>query len=52
LSAAVVPPGGEGKIEARFRTANHPGPFKKTVRVTSNDPDKPVVVLTISGVVQ
>jgi hypothetical protein len=46
-----VLPGKTGKIKAQFDPYNKPGPFSKTITVTSNA-EPSVVVLTIEGYVQ
>jgi len=43
-----VPPGAKGTIEAVYNPANRPGHFSKTVTVTSNAANSPIV-LTITG---
>lgn len=52
LSPSVVPSGGEGEVEVRFYSRRRQGDQSKKVRVHSNDPDEPVVELTIAGTVQ
>ncbi len=49
VSAADLPPGGEGKIEVRLATAGHQGWMEKAVEVYSNDPVTPRLVLKVSG---
>lgn len=43
-----VPPGAKGTVEAVYNPANRPGHFNKTITVTSNAANSPVV-LTITG---
>lgn len=44
-----VQPGQTGVVEATYNPANRPGQFSKSVSVTSNDPEKATIVLTIKG---
>lgn len=46
-----VAPGASGQITARYNTLNRPGPFNKTLTVTSNNGGG-VVVLSIKGSVE
>ncbi len=50
-SKEPVLPGGAGFITARYNPANRPGPFRKSLTVTSNAA-KPTQVLFITGVVE
>ena len=45
----MIPPGGEGKIKAKLRTAGRSGRVKKSILVTSNDPKNPRLRLTLEG---
>jgi hypothetical protein len=45
----VIKPGQTGYVKATYYTTNRPGPFRKTITVTTNDVDKPRVILTIKG---
>jgi hypothetical protein len=48
-SAKEIPPGGEGKIDVTFKTgAGSGGKREKHITVTTNDPDKKTVSLTIT----
>lgn len=49
LSAQTVDPGNSATIRAVFDTAGFQGYKVKTVRVYSNDPQQPSVVLTLKG---
>lgn len=49
-SRQPIPPGGKGYIEAAYDPVNSPGPFSKTITVSSNAQNSPIV-LTIKGVV-
>lgn len=49
MSERLIPPGGEGKIEVKLTTRGKRGRVTKSVRVSSNDPDTPVVNLQISA---
>ncbi len=44
-----IPPGGFGEIKATFRAGQSGGKVKKTITVTTNDPVKPKVSLTITA---
>src|SRR5262249_43504547 len=46
-----VTPGGTGKVNVQFNSANFNGPVLKTVTVTSNEKQKPVTVLQLKGTV-
>ncbi len=52
MSAAEIPPGGEGKIEVKVNTRGRRGKLTKTVTVSSNDPDQPAYTLTVTGKVE
>lgn len=47
-----IPPGGQGKVEGDLRTADLQGQVRKTIRVTTNDPRKPSLSLTITANVE
>lgn len=49
VSAKVIPPGGEGKIDVTFKTQRRKGVNKKKITVTSNDPENPRLLLEISA---
>ncbi|MGB9736226.1 MAG: DUF1573 domain-containing protein [bacterium] len=42
-------PGASGVIKATFDSTNYIGPVTKTITVTDNDPQKPVVTLNLTG---
>ncbi len=46
-----VPPGGKGFITARYNPLHRPGPFRKSLTITSNA-DTPTKVLFIKGIVE
>ncbi len=48
-SGRVVPPGGQGAIEASLDTAHDFGRKTRTITVYSNDPAQPVTTLTLVG---
>ncbi|RUA25642.1 MAG: DUF1573 domain-containing protein [Bacteroidetes bacterium] len=48
-SRGVIKPGEKGYVTATYHTAHRPGPFRKTITVTVNDPDHPNTVLFIKG---
>ncbi|MBN2745096.1 MAG: DUF1573 domain-containing protein [Bacteroidales bacterium] len=50
-SKNVIKPGEKGFVKATYFTKNRPGPFRKTITVTTNDVDKPNSVLVIKGTV-
>ncbi|MCK5855995.1 MAG: DUF1573 domain-containing protein [Bacteroidales bacterium] len=50
-SKNVIKPGEKGFVSATYHTAHRPGPFRKTITVTVNDPDHPNTVLFIKGTV-
>ena len=45
----AVPPGGEGKITLKMKTAKYHGKILKTAKVFSNDPDRPRVDIGLRG---
>ena len=48
-----IPPGGEGKISVKVNTTSYAGrTLKKNIVVSTTDPQKPSVTLTISGMVE
>jgi len=49
LTNNTIPPGETGEIKATFKTASYGGKIKKSITVSSNDPDTPRQKLTISG---
>lgn len=48
-SKGEIQPGEKGFVDAVYFTTGRPGVFRKTITVTTNDPDKPNVILTIKG---
>ena len=44
-----IPPGGSGSIPIQLDTAQFTGPVNKTITVTSNDPNRPTIVLEINA---
>ena len=48
-SKSIVKPGEKGYVTATYFTAHRPGPFRKSITVTVNDPDHPNTVLFIKG---
>ena len=48
---AVVPPGGRGKIQATVGTHGLFGGVRKVISVSTNDPERPSLVLAVSFVV-
>ena len=49
VSKGEVPPGDMGEIRALFNTGYRRGRFREEIHVISNDPEKPEVILTLSG---
>lgn len=52
VSAAEIPPGGEGRIQVKVSTRGRKGDLQKTVVVQSNDPKQPRYTLKIKGIVE
>ena len=50
-SKNAIKPGEKGFVSAIYHTAHRPGPFRKSITVTVNDPDHPNTVLFIKGTV-
>jgi len=50
-SKGIIKPGGKGYVKATYFTTNRPGPFRKSITVTTNDVDRPNTVLFIKGTV-
>ena len=48
-SAKEIPPGGEGSINVSFKTKGRVGEQKKTIKVETNDPDNPILNLSIKA---
>jgi hypothetical protein len=49
VSEREIPPGGEGRVVVTLDTARLAGRTTKTVSVYTNDPDAPVVALSLTG---
>ncbi|MHC4321301.1 MAG: DUF1573 domain-containing protein [Planctomycetota bacterium] len=49
LTSDTIPPGETGEIKATFSSGSASGNIKKNITVSSNDPDTPNYLLTISG---
>ncbi len=49
ISDPLIPPGGQGTINATFDTSQFLGEKKKTVIVHTNDPEQPATTLTLQG---
>ncbi len=45
----AIPPGGEGKIGVTYNSVGKKGYQRPTIRVFTNDPDQPEVVLRLTG---
>lgn len=48
----TVEPGGQGKVKTILSTGNYTTAYRKTINVTTNDPEKKMVPLTLSGEVK
>jgi hypothetical protein len=46
-SSSRLEPGEKGKISVSVNVAGRIGPMSKTVQVSSNDPKKPLAILTV-----
>jgi len=51
ISSKSIPPDGEARLEVLFYTSNYVGQQFVTVRLYTNDPDEPVILLTVKGIV-
>ncbi len=51
-SAKEIPPGGEGKIDVTFKTGTRGGKGRKNITVTTNDPERKTLKLTVSADVE
>jgi hypothetical protein len=51
VSARTIPPGKSSEIKATFNSTNFAGNISKTIHVQSNDPKRPVYILTLKGTV-
>ncbi|MCP4715834.1 MAG: DUF1573 domain-containing protein [Deltaproteobacteria bacterium] len=51
-SAKEILPGGEGKIDIKFKSGDKAGKREKTITVSTNDPDNKAVKLKVSTVVE
>ncbi|MBI5521001.1 MAG: DUF1573 domain-containing protein [Desulfarculus sp.] len=45
----VTKPGGNGMVSLELQTSGTVGPYRKTAMVSTNDPDKPSITLTMIG---
>lgn len=48
----IIPPGGKGKIQIRVDTKGILGPLRENVRVYTNDPGRPQVILVVKAEVK
>ena len=48
----IIPPGGEGKIRIRIDTKGLLGPLRENVRVYTNDPGRPKIILVVKAEVK
>ncbi|MGB8226891.1 MAG: DUF1573 domain-containing protein [Sedimentisphaerales bacterium] len=51
LSKKEYAPGESGQISVQYHAPTYPGPTAQTVHVTSNDPQNPVIQLTLKAVI-
>ncbi len=51
LEEKEVPPGGSATVNLEWTSKNQAGPYRQTATIFTNDPDRPRVTLTISGLV-
>jgi len=51
-STAPIPPGGEAPVHVKLDTAGFSGAKEKTVRIFSNDPDEPALMVALKGTIQ
>jgi len=49
LTSDVIAPGGKGEVKITFNSRGFHGKVKKTIRVKSDDPAKPLVQLHLTG---
>jgi len=49
LTSDVIAPGGRGEVKITFNSRGFHGKVKKTIRVKSDDPAKPLVQLHLTG---
>jgi hypothetical protein len=52
VSSGRLEPGDSGEITAKVNTEGKSGKLHKTVRVLSNDPERPEVVLSLKATVE
>jgi len=50
-SSSHIEPGEQGKIIAKVGIKGRVGPISKTVKVFSNDPESPIVVLVLKAMI-
>lgn len=51
ITKNAIEPGQTAEIQAKFDSTRFDGPIHKTINVTSDDPDKPVFTLELTGTV-
>lgn len=51
FSKKPIMPNKTGTVVVRYYSADHPGYFKKTLQIKTNDPKKDVFTISISGTV-
>lgn len=52
LSEKVIPPKDEGRIQVTFSPGKRKGRTSQSITVTSNDPDEPLLILRIEGMIK
>jgi hypothetical protein len=49
VNATAVPPGESSKVKVTWRPRGELGPYRRTVSIHTNDPERPDVTLTVAG---
>ena len=52
MTKTAIPPGGEGEIEVTFSTGRKKGQQKKSITVTSNDPENPTTRISVTVLIE
>ncbi len=52
MTKTAIPPGGEGEIEVTFSTGRKKGRQKKSITVTSNDPENPTTRISVTVLIE
>jgi hypothetical protein len=51
-ASLVVKPGASEPIDVKWNTRRGDGPYRKTAKIDTNDPTRPVILLTVEGIVK